>query len=76
MSYQSDVSVDEATSDGILESASDNEMHLQHRLRGERPSFVGGVEHPVVERLEMVCPKSADTKVADRREDVSVDFRR
>lgn len=71
---QGHVAVDHATLDSVLESTTDDEMNLQHYLRRQRSPVVGRVQHPVVERFQVVGSEPSDPEMANRREDVPVDL--
>lgn len=49
-------------------------MHLEDRLGCQRLVAVGGVEHPVVEGLQMVGSETADRDPPEGGEDVPVDL--
>jgi hypothetical protein len=49
-------------------------MHLQHGLGCERPPPVGGMKHPVIECLQVLCTKPPDPEMSDGGEDVTFDL--
>ena len=68
------VSADQSSFHRILEGASDDEVHLQDRLWRQWARPVGWVQHPVVERLEVVGAEPSNVHMTDRGEDVPVDL--
>lgn len=72
--HERDVAVDESLCRGVGESASDDEVDLEHGLGSERFATVGGAQHGVVERLELLGAEPADRDAPERREDVAVDL--
>jgi hypothetical protein len=71
---QGDVSVYQSSGHRIVEGASDDEVHLQHGLWRQWPPSVGGVEHPIVECLQVLGPEPSHPQVTDGWEDVPVDL--
>ena len=69
---EGDVAGDETAADGVAEGAADDEVHLVHRLGCQRPSTVAGVQHPVVEGLEVVWSQPAEAGRAEGGEDVAL----
>ncbi len=51
---QGDVPVDESSGHGVVEGASDDQMHLQDGLRCKCPPTVGEMQHLFVEDLQVV----------------------
>ncbi len=71
---ESDVAGDETSPGGVGERASDHEVDLVHGLGGERGRSVGGMEEPVVERLEVMGAEPPESDAAERRHDVVLDL--
>ena len=67
---EGDVAVDQPAADGVVEGAADDEVDLVDGLRCQCPAAVGGVQHPVVQLLEVVGPQRAQPGGAEGGEDV------
>ena len=74
VSHDGDVACHDASTHGVVEGATDDEMDLQHRLGSQGLASVGRVQLLVVERFEMMRAQPPDRHVAEGGEDVSVDL--
>ncbi|MDK1018821.1 MAG: hypothetical protein QGD89_05420 [Actinomycetota bacterium] len=74
MSHERDVACHDASTGGIIEGATDDEMDLQHGLGCQWFPPVGWMEFLVVERFEMVWAQTPNRDLAEGREDVPVDL--
>ena len=70
--HEGDVAGDQTTAYRVAEGAADDEVHLVHRFGCQCSTIIGGVQHPVVEGLEVVWSQTAEAGGAEGREDVAL----
>ena len=74
--HQSDVSSHDPTPYSVVESATDDEMDLPHRLGSQRPLLVPRMQFLLVELLEVMGSKAADRDTPESRENMPSILRR